>query len=104
VISAEAELRVRVHTGEGRAQVKFGVKSYSCHFSLTARGDMHTSLAWVPRGRSAAHPRKYELDEAELERVSKLAKIRLEDAQFDLESAQAAEAAAQAGGDDDWEE
>lgn len=63
---------------------------------------MHTSLAWVPRGKSVAHPRKYELDENELQRVEKLAKIRLEDAQFDLEAAEAEERAAQEG--DDWEE
>lgn len=35
-------------------------------------GTLISSLAWVPRGRSALQPKKYTLDEAELERVGKL--------------------------------
>jgi periodic tryptophan protein 1 len=35
-------------------------------------GTLISSLAWVPRGRAALQPRKYELDESELERVGKL--------------------------------
>lgn len=35
-------------------------------------GTLISSLAWVPRGRAALQPKKYELDEAELERVGKL--------------------------------
>lgn len=45
-----------------------------------------SSVLWVPRGVSAQHPSKYDLsDPAELERVQKLGKIKLEDAQRDLE-------------------
>jgi periodic tryptophan protein 1 len=36
-------------------------------------GTLISSLAWVPRGRAALEPKKYTLDEAELERVGKLA-------------------------------
>ncbi|BEJ14835.1 hypothetical protein CspHIS471_0406020 [Cutaneotrichosporon sp. HIS471] len=35
-------------------------------------GTLISSLAWVPRGRAALQPRKYELDESEIERVGKL--------------------------------
>jgi periodic tryptophan protein 1 len=51
--------------------------------------------AWVARGRSARHPGKYHLDEKELERVSALARIELEDARIELE--RASEAAKQMG-------
>ena len=62
-----------------------------------------TALAWVPRSKSKAHPTKYVLDESELERVSKMARIKLDEAQLQLAEAQAAE---QEDGmvDDDWEE
>ena len=63
---------------------------------------MHTAVAWVRRGAAASQPQKYELNEGELERVSKLAKIRLEDAQLDLEAAQ--EEVNDPGEDDEWEE
>lgn len=35
-------------------------------------GTLISSLAWIPRGKAALQPKKYELDEAELERVGKL--------------------------------
>lgn len=35
-------------------------------------GTLISSLVWVPRGRAALQPKKYELDESELERVGKL--------------------------------
>jgi len=35
-------------------------------------GTLISSLVWVPRGRAALHPKKYTLDEDELERVGKL--------------------------------
>lgn len=35
-------------------------------------GTLISSLVWVPRGRAALQPKKYTLDEAELERVGKL--------------------------------
>lgn len=44
-------------------------------------------VAWVKRGVAARHPRKYVLDEKELERVSALAHIELEDARVELERA-----------------
>ena len=34
------------------------------------------------------HPKKYTIDEAELERVGQLARVRLEDAKMELEMAQ----------------
>ncbi|KIP11071.1 hypothetical protein PHLGIDRAFT_100387 [Phlebiopsis gigantea 11061_1 CR5-6] len=44
-------------------------------------------VAWVKRGVSAQHPEKYLLDDKELERVSALARIELEDAKKELEMA-----------------
>ena len=49
---------------------------------------MITASAWVPRGAAAAFPTKYEVDENELARISKLAKLRLDDAKENLEVAQ----------------
>ncbi|RDB25746.1 putative WD repeat-containing protein C17D11.16 [Hypsizygus marmoreus] len=46
-----------------------------------------SSVAWVRRGVSARHPQKYVLDDKELERVSALARIELEDARVELERA-----------------
>lgn len=51
---------------------------------------MITATAWVPRGHAATNPTKYEFDEEEYDRISKLAKMELEDAQEDLEEAKQA--------------
>lgn len=51
---------------------------------------MITATAWVPRGHAAAFPTKYVFDEDEYARISKLAKLELEDAKEDLESARQA--------------
>ena len=48
---------------------------------------MITASTWVPRGAAASFPAKYEIDESELARISKLAKLQLEDAQDDLDHA-----------------
>jgi len=48
---------------------------------------MITALLWVPRGAAAAFPTKYDVDEDELARISKLAKLQLEDANDDLDEA-----------------
>lgn len=61
---------------------------------------MVTATAWVPRGFAAPFPTKYEFDEAEFDRIAKLAKLQLDDAQEDLEEA---EEAAKAGGDAEGE-
>lgn len=50
---------------------------------------MITASAWVPRGAAARLPTKYEVDDAELSRISQLAKLQLEDAKNDLHFAQA---------------
>lgn len=50
---------------------------------------MITATTWVPRGYAAAFPTKYVFDEEEYERISKLAKLELDDAKQDLEEAQA---------------
>lgn len=50
-----------------------------------------SAVAWIPRGAALANPRKYVVDEAELERVSALARIRLDDARMDLELAKITE-------------
>ncbi|KAF2707769.1 periodic tryptophan protein-like protein [Pleomassaria siparia CBS 279.74] len=49
---------------------------------------MITATSWVPRGFSAPFPLKYVFDEDEYARISKLAKLQLDDAQEDLEEAQ----------------
>lgn len=46
---------------------------------------MITASLWVPRGVAAAFPTKYDVDEYELARISKLAKLQLEDAKEDLD-------------------
>lgn len=50
---------------------------------------MITSTAWVPRGFAAPFPKKYDFDEDEFERIAELAKLQLDDANEDLEEAQA---------------
>lgn len=52
---------------------------------------MITATTWVPRGFAAPFPEKYQFDEDEYERISKLANLQLEDAKEDLEEAQAEE-------------
>ncbi|KAK9237372.1 WD40-repeat-containing domain protein [Lipomyces kononenkoae] len=49
---------------------------------------MISATTWVPRGFPAEFPTQYELDEGELDRISKLAQLRLDDALEDLEGAQ----------------
>ena len=46
-----------------------------------------SAVSWVRRGVAAKNPEKYVLDNKELERVSALAKIELEDAREELERA-----------------
>lgn len=48
---------------------------------------MITASLWVPRGAAASFPEKYDVDEDELARISKLAKLQLEDAKDDLTNA-----------------
>ena len=48
---------------------------------------MITASLWVPRGAAATFPEKYDVDEDELARISKLAKLQLEDAKEDLSDA-----------------
>ena len=48
---------------------------------------MITASAWVPRGAAAPYPVKYNLDEDELSRISRLAKLQLNDAREDFETA-----------------
>jgi len=50
---------------------------------------MITATAWVPRGYAATFPTKYDVDEHELARISKLAKLKLDDATEDLDHAKA---------------
>lgn len=50
---------------------------------------MITATTWVPRGFAAPFPTKYQFDEDEYDRISKLANLQLEDAKEDLEEAQA---------------
>jgi periodic tryptophan protein 1 len=59
-------------------------------------------VSWVRRGVSAQQPSKYVLDDKELERVSTLARVELEDARVELERAhQAAKSMNRDNGDGD---
>ncbi|KAL8941300.1 MAG: hypothetical protein Q9211_001873 [Gyalolechia sp. 1 TL-2023] len=49
---------------------------------------MITASTWVPRGAAATFPTKYDVDEKELARISRLAKLQLQDAKDDLGEAQ----------------
>jgi len=49
---------------------------------------MITATTWVPRGFAAPAPSRYVFDDDEYERISKLAKLKLDDAKDDLEEAQ----------------
>ena len=58
---------------------------------------MISSAAWIARGIAARHPEKHQLDDAELERISKLTNTELGEAERQLAQAQAA-------ADDGWED
>lgn len=57
-------------------------------FQQLDKMSMTLATTWVRRGVAAQLPVKYEVDEAELGRISKLARLQLEDAQEDLNAAQ----------------
>ena len=48
---------------------------------------MITATAWVPRGFAKEFPTKYNLDEGEFSRISKLAQLELDEAKEDLDDA-----------------
>ena len=62
---------------------------------------MITTTTWVRRGAAAQFPTKYEIDEAEMDRISKLARMELEGAKEDLEAAQDGEKGKEHGVDND---
>lgn len=54
-----------------------GIQRLTCdeHIRLDRKimsGTLISSLAWVPKGRAALQPKKYTLDDEEIERVGKL--------------------------------
>jgi len=57
---------------------------------LNIKMSMITAIQWVPRGFAAPFPTKYELTEAEFDRIAELAKLQLDDANEDLEDAKEA--------------
>lgn len=65
---------------------------------------MVLATTWVRRGVAAPFPKKYEIDENELDRISKLARLQLEDAQGDLITAQGKPDAQEERSDDSEEE
>ncbi|KAJ7227423.1 WD40-repeat-containing domain protein [Mycena pura] len=60
-----------------------------------------SSISWVRRGVAAQHPAKYVLDDKELERVSALERIQVEDARTELERAHKAAMAMGLGAEGD---
>lgn len=66
---------------------------------------MISSTCWIPRGQSLQHPKKYNLDVEELQRVSTLANLHFDDAKQQLEQAQKLANDMKNGQDgDDWED
>lgn len=61
---------------------------------------MTLATTWVRRGAAAQFPTKYQVDEAELGRISQLARLQLEDAQEDLEEAQTSKKQKDSNSDD----
>lgn len=49
---------------------------------------MISATTWVPKGFASEFPEKYELDDEEMERINQLAKLNLDDARADLETAE----------------
>ncbi|TKX23321.1 WD domain-containing protein 19 [Elsinoe australis] len=62
---------------------------------------MITAVSWVPRGHASQFPTRYVFDEEEYDRISKLAKLELDDAKEDLAHAKAEESAQQNGASTD---
>ncbi|KAI9887060.1 MAG: hypothetical protein M1823_001132 [Watsoniomyces obsoletus] len=69
---------------------------------------MITATVWVPRGAPAQFPTRYEFNEDEYDRISKLAKLQLDDAKEELDEARSADRKSRNGetkmevdGDDD---
>lgn len=73
-------------------------------YSIETAMSMITASLWVPRGAAAAFPEKYDVDEDELARISKLAKLQLDDANEGLEDARNGHQAAIDTEDSDEEE
>lgn len=65
-----------------------GFKAHSTITSHVATMSMVLATTWVRRGVAAQFPTKYDIDEAELGRISQLARLQLEDAQEDLDEVQ----------------
>lgn len=65
---------------------------------------MITASIWVPRGAAAEYPTKYDVDESELSRISKLANLRLEDAKEEQENFERAEKGLPEASQDDDED
>lgn len=65
---------------------------------------MITASLWVPRGAAAAFPEKYDVDDGELTRISKLAKLQLDDANESLRDAENGHREASGSEDTDEEE
>lgn len=65
---------------------------------------MITTSTWVPRGFAAPFPAKYDFDEEEFERIASMAKLKLDDANDDLEEAQAGESSKTSKKTDDDDE
>jgi periodic tryptophan protein 1 len=65
---------------------------------------MITTTSWVKRGVAAQFPTKYVIDEAEMGRISKLARMQLEDAKEDMSAAQDGKADEEEENDDVMED
>ena len=97
-----SEPHVHRHSPATRQKVqrKIPPRASTCVYThpTAAVMSMITATAWVPRGFAAPFPSKYVFDEDEFDRISKLAKLQLDDAKEDLEDAQEEEKQKQTNG------
>lgn len=68
--------------------MNFLITSFALEQKSFTMSSMITTTAWVRRGVAAQFPSKYEIDEEEMGRISKLARMQLEEAQEGLSAAQ----------------
>jgi hypothetical protein len=117
--SADAAVRVLVAVGideRGKRERSGEFTCRQCHVErkysnflsifnfFGIMSNLISCVSWVRRGVSVQHPSKYVLDDVELERVSALARIELEDARVELERAHRAAQSINQRDDDDGED
>ena len=87
-LKTESTTPINTRTGGPRSRVdRKHLNDFASRIRSGTMSSLISAVAWVRRGVSAKHPHKYVLDDKELERVSALARIELEDARVELQRA-----------------